>query len=460
MRTHALSNGPSNALAMAGLVVVSLAVLMATVSNARAVDIQEVTSPGGIKAWLVEDDTADLVSMSFSFRGGSALDPIGKEGLADLVASTLDEGAGDVDSESFRRRLEDQSISISFSNGRDNFSGSFKSLNRYLDEGIDLLSLALNSPRFDEEPFERVRGQILIGLSRDKTNPNAQGGKALFKTLFDNHTYSRPAGGTEESVKAITRDDLRQFVAENLTRDRLYVGVVGKITAEALAPLLDKAFASLPESGKPFEIPAVENIAGGELIVLDQDIPQSVALFAQPGIDRDDPDFYAAYVMTHILGGGGFSSRLTEEVREKRGLAYSTYSYLAGYDAADLLIGGVSTRNDAIATSLDVIREVWTNMATEGATAEEVNDAKTYLTGSYPLRFTTTSQIARTLAAIQYQGLGIDYIDQRNSFIEAVTLEDVNRLAKTLLDPDALTVVIVGKPEGVTPTGPAPVTGG
>jgi len=435
-------------------------VALLSVPAAKAVEIKEVVSPKGITAWLVEDDTADLISVDFVFRGGSSLDPVDKIGLADLAASTLDEGAGDLDSAAFRRILDDKSITLAFSAGRDAFSGSFRTLNRYRDEAVDLLSMALTRPRFDADAVERIRGQILIGLERDKSSPNARAGNTLAKVVFGDDPYGRPGSGTIEGIKAVTLEDLHGFAARMLTRDRLIIGVVGNITAEELAPLLDTAFGGLPATGDIPDLAPASVEAEGSVVVLDQNLPQSVVMLAQPGIDRLDEDYYAAYVVNFVLGGGGFGSRLTTEIREKRGLAYSTYSYMIDRQRSALIIAGVSTRNDAVAESIALIKEEWKKLRTTGVTEEELRNAKTYLTGSYPLRFTTTSQIAGALTGIQYYGLGIDYIDRRNSYIEAVTLEEANRVAKELYDPEALTVVVVGRPEGVTATRDAPEIGG
>ncbi len=435
-------------------------VFLAAAPGAQAVDIKEVVSPKGVKAWLVEDDTADLISVDFLFRGGASLDPEDKIGLAELAASTLDEGAGDLDSAAFRRLLDDKSITLGFSAGRDAFSGSFRTLNRYRDEAVELLRLALTEPRFDADAVERIRGQILIGLERNKTSPNARAGNALAKLVFGDDPYGRPGGGTIGGIKAVTTDDLRAFASRMLTRERLIVGVVGNITAEELAPLLDKAFGDLPATGSIPDLAPATAASEASVVVLDQNLPQSVVMLAQPGIDRLDEDYYAAFVVNFVLGGGGFGSRLTTEVREKRGLAYSTYAYMIDRQRAALIVAGVSTRNDAVADSIALIKAEWAKIRETGITEEELQNAKTYLTGSYPLRFTTMSQIAGALTGIQYYGLGIDYIDRRNGFIEAVTLEEANRVAKALYDPEALTVVVVGRPEGVTPTRDAPDIGG
>lgn len=419
---------------------------------AAAVDVQRVVSPGGIEAWLVEDHTTPLISLSLAFRGGAALDPKGKEGLAELVSGLLDEGAGDLDSQAFQRRIADLAMDYGFSSGTDSFHGSLRTLTEHREAAFDLLGLSLSAPRFDPEPVERIRGQILARLARNANDPDEIAGRVWWRTMFPDHPYGRPNEGTPESIRAITIDDLKGFVARRFARDNLIVGVVGDIDAATLAPLLDRAFGKLPQAGTPYEIAEAEPQGAGATVVVERDVPQSVVIFGESGLKRDDPDFYAAYVMNYVLGGGGFSSRLTEEVREKRGLAYSVTSYLTTLDHAGVIQGHVATQNARVAQSLDIIRSEWRRMAQEGPTEQELADAKTYLTGSYPLRMTSTGSLARVLTAIQLEGFPIDYMDKRNSYIEAVTLEDARRVARRLLDPERLTVVVVGKPEGVTPT--------
>jgi zinc protease len=427
---------------------------------AVAVTVERVESPGGIVAWLVRDSMVPLVSIEFSFRGGSALDPDGKTGLADMTTSLLDEGAGDMDSQAFQRKLSDLAVSISLNAGMDSIRGSLKTLNRTRDEAIDLLALALTKPRFDEDAVERIRQQILTVLARQSTDPDKIAGLVWWKAVFPDHPYGRPSQGTVDTVAAITVGDMRRLVSERFTRDQLIVGVVGDITPEELGPLLDRAFGGLPATGRPFVLDEPKPRAAGQIFVVESDVPQSVVLFGHGGIRRDDPDYYAAYTMNYVLGGGGFSSRLYEEVREKRGLAYSVYSYMTPLSAIGVYSGGVSTANERVGESIDVIRAEWARMRDDGVGEAELKDAKTYLTGSFPLRFTSTNSIARMLVGMQYNDLGIRHIEERNSFIEAVTLDDIRRVAKRLLKPEDLTIVVVGKPDGVTATAEAPETGG
>jgi len=442
-------------LRLVGLIVAFVGVLMFGFAPAKAVTVQQVTSPGGIVAWLVEDHSIPLTSIEFSFRGGAALDPKGKDGLANLVSGLLDEGAGDIDSQTFQGRLSDLSISLRFSAGLDTFRGSFKTLNRHRDEALDLLRLALSQPRFDAEPVERIRQQVLTSIRRRSKDPDRIASQTLWRAVFADHPYGRPLRGTNSSVSAITVDDIRSFVGQRIAKDTLIVGVVGDISAVELAIMLDTVFGNLPDRAASSQLQKANTVSIGQTFVIEQNVPQSVITFSQPGLARDDADFYIAFVMNYILGGGGFSSRLYEEVREKRGLAYSVYSYINPMEASALIVGGVSTVNARAGESLRIIRAEWARMRDSGITHEELDDAKRYLTGSWPLSFDNTSRIARQLVGMQYSDLGINYLDNRNDFIEAVQLDDVSRVARRILDPNKFTVVVVGKPKGIEPTAEA-----
>lgn len=430
--------------------------LVAGVSPARAVEVQRVVSPGGIEAWLVEDHSNPIITLDMAFRGSAALDPVGKAGLANMVSGLIDEGAGDLDSQAFQGRLQDLSIRLSFSAGLDNFNGDLVTLTVNRDVAFELLRLALTEARFDTEPIARIRSQILAGLARASEDPNTIVRRTLNKVLFPEHAYSRSVRGTTQSVTSLRVEDLRRFVAERLARDVLVVGVAGDITADELARRLDQAFLGLPAKAAPIDLADTLPSEQGSLIVVEKDLPQSVVAFAHIGIGRKDPDFYTAYAVNYVLGGGGFTSRLYQEVREKRGLAYSVYSYLSSMEHAALVVGGVATQNGRVSQSLDLIRKEWRRMAEYGPSAQELQDAKTFLTGSFPLRFSSSGRISSMLVGMQLKDLGIDFLDRRNSFIEAVTLADARRVARRLYDADKLTVVVVGRPDGVTPTRPAP----
>ncbi|HEX7006357.1 MAG TPA: pitrilysin family protein [Alphaproteobacteria bacterium] len=424
-------------------------VAAATASAAAAAQIQRVVSPGGIEAWLIEDHTNPIVALRFALRAGAAYDPEGKEGLAEMTAALLDEGAGDLDSQAFQGRLQDDSISLGFDAGMDNFSGGLRTLTRHRAEAFDLLRLALAQPRFDAEAVERIRAETLVAIAREAESPHRIAGRLWWRMSFPDHPYGRPSQGTAESVKSIDRDDLVRFVKQRLARDTLVIGVVGDITAADLAPLLDQTFGHLPAKASPAVIPDAEPANEGEVRVVRRNNPQSIMIFGQRGLKRSDPNFYAAMVMNYILGGGTFNSRLYAEVREKRGLAYSIGTYLSPLDHAGLIIGSVGTRNSQVKQTIDLIRVEWRRMATGDISQAEVDDAKTYLTGSFALQFRNSDGIAQLLVAIQMDRLGIDYIERRNKLIDAVTLEDVKRVAKALLDPEGISFVVVGDPEGL-----------
>ncbi len=412
------------------------------------IEIQEVTSPGGITAWLVEDHSIPFAALELRFRGGTSLDEPGKRGSVYLMSGLIEEGAGDMDARTYARELESLAASFTYNAGDDTVSISARFLTENRDEVIDLLRTTLLEPRFDEDAVERVKAQILSGLRSDLTDPNDIAGRSFAAMAYGDHPYGSEGKGTLETVAALTRDDVVTAYDSVFAKDRLYVGAVGDITAEDLGVLLDTLLLDLPETGKPIPERAEVQIEGG-VSVVEFDTPQSVALFSQKGIDRDDPDFFAAFVLNHILGGGGFESRLMQEVREKRGLTYGVYSYLAPKDLASVYLGSVSSSNDRIAEAVEVIRDEWARAASEGVTQKELDDAKTYLTGAYPLRFDGNGRIAGIMVGMQMQGLPIDYIATRNDKVNAVTLDEINRVASELLDPEGLHFTIVGKPEGV-----------
>ncbi|MCE8007251.1 pitrilysin family protein [Aestuariivita sp.] len=412
------------------------------------VTIKEVTSPGGVDAWLVEDHSIPFMALELRFRGGTSLDADDARGATNLMVGLLEEGAGELDARAFARELEGLAASISFDSSDDDVSVSARFLSENREDAVRLLKLALTQPRFDEDAVERVRQQVLSGLRSDARDPNKLAGEAFAAMAYGTHPYARPEQGTITSVSALTREDLIDAHLRTIARDRLFIGAVGDITEEELGTLLDDLLSAIPETGASFPDPAEVTIDGG-VTVVPFDTPQSVALFGHRGIDRDDPDFFPAFVMNHILGGGGFESRLMTEVREKRGLTYGVYSYLLPKDLAAVYLGSVASANDRMAEAIDVIRAEWARMAEAGVTAEELDAAKTYLTGAYPLRFDGHGRIASIMTGMQLQGLGVDYITTRNAKVEAVTVEDIARVAARVMQPDNLHFVVVGQPEGL-----------
>ncbi|MEZ5923994.1 MAG: pitrilysin family protein [Hyphomicrobiaceae bacterium] len=422
-------------------------------SSAHAMKIQTVTSPDGIKAWLVEDHSLPLVTMQFAMFGGSAQDPEGKPGVANFLTAMMDEGAGDLKAREFQQELDTLAIKMSYDAGRDTFSGSFQTLTENRERAVELLSLALTRPRFDADAIERMRRQLQAGIAFDDKDPDKIASQTWFRLAFPDHPYGRPTAGTIQSVASIGADDLENYRRRIFAKDNLLISVVGDIDAASLGIMLDKAFGGLPAKAQLKPVADATPKGGPRQEIVPMDVPQSVVQFGQGAIARKDDDYIAAFILNYILGGGGFNSRLMEEVREKRGLAYSVYTYLQSYKNASVYLGGVATKNDAVKTSLEVIRSELERMAAQGPTEQELADAKSYLTGSYALRFDSSSKIAGQLLGIQIEDLGIDYVDKRNSLVEAVTIDDIRRVAKRLLQPGNLIVTIVGKPEGLTTGG-------
>lgn len=428
-----------------------ITVVCLSLPAAASVDIKEVKTPGGLTAWLVEDHSIPFTALEIRFRGGASLDAPGKRGAMNLMTGLLEEGAGEMDARAFARSVEGLAASISFGLDDDALSVSARFLTENRDEAVALLRAAIQEPRFDQADIDRVREQVLSNIISDAKDPDELASKAMSRILYGNHPYATSVNGTTESVAALTREDLVAAHEKVFARDRIYIGAVGDITEEELATLLDALLGDLPETGAPMPPRADVDIPGG-ITVVPFETPQSVARFAQRGIKMDHPDYFTAVVLNHALGGGSFESRLMDEVRAKRGLTYGVYSYLAGKDLAEVYIGAVSSANDRIAEAVEVIRDEWAKAATEGLTAEEVENAKTFLTGAYPLRFDGNGPIANIMVGMQMLGLPIDYIATRNDRVEAVTVEDVKRVAGELLDPEELHFVVVGQPVGLEST--------
>ena len=424
------------------------AVVLGLAAPATAFEIQQLESPGGVDYWLVEEHSIPIVALETEFAGGARLDPDDRLGVARMVAGLLDEGAGDLDAIAFAKARDDLSARFGFSAGRDTFAVSARMLSDTLEPSVALLATAISEPRFDDEPVGRVRKQMLSTIAERSTDPGAIAGDTWFARAFPDHPYGRPEEGTAETVAAIDVPDLESAHDRLLTRANATIGIVGDITPEQAGRMVDTLLADLPE-GEPLEPGTAASTPPPGTEVIELAKPQSVAVFGHKGIPRADEDFIPAYVLNYVLGGGGFESRLMEEVRDKRGLAYGVGSRLQPLDEAALYMGSVQTANARMGESLTVIRDEWRRMAEEGPSADELEAAKKYLTGAFPLRFDSNAKIADYLVFLQREELGADYVDRRNDLIEAVTLDDVRRVAGRLLDPEALSIVVVGQPEGV-----------
>jgi len=428
------------------------ALVAMTATPAAAMKIEKIISPAGITAWLVREQSTPLVALSFTFHGGSTQDDPDKSGAANLAADLLDEGAGDLDGNTYHQRLENHAIELRFSLGRDHLYGTLQTLNEHRDEAFDLLRLALTVPRFDAEAVERVRGQIISSLARDSTNPSNLASRRWWETAFPGHPYGRDSRGTQETLPRITVADLHDYVRRTFSRNELVISIVGDIDGKTAGELIDRAFGSLAAKNDLKPVAETTPKGLGKTIVIDLAVPQVVVDFGGLGLARSDPDFIAGYIDNHILGGGTFSSRLYKEVREKRGLAYGVSESLNWLKRSAVVFGSTATRPDRTTEALGIIEAETKHMAAGGPTEVELSEAKSFLKGSYALSLDSSTKIAAQLTQIQVDRLGIDYIDRRSAMIDAVTLDDAKRVAKRLYSGGML-VTVVGQPKGLTSSG-------
>lgn len=412
------------------------------------IKIQEVTSPGGITAWLVEDHNIPFTALEIQFRGGSSLDAPEKRGAINLMMALIEEGSGEMDSVAFAEARDGLAATLQFDAYADSVGVSARFLTENRDEVVELLREALVNPRFDQDAVDRVREQVLSILRSNEKDPGSIESKQFDAMAYGDHPYATSGDGTFETVAALTRDDMLAAHAATLARDRIYVAASGDISAEELGLLMDRLLGDLPALGAPLPGDAEWLLLGGTTVI-DFPTPQSSVLFGQVGIARDDPDFFAAFILNEALGGGRFTARLMSEVREKRGLTYGIGTYLANMDHSDMLMGQFSASNDKVAEAIAVVQAEWAKAATEGITEAELAATKTYLTGSYPLRFNGNGPIASILVGMQMDDMPIDYVVTRNAMIEAVTMDDIRRVAARMFLPEALHFVVVGQPEGL-----------
>lgn len=422
---------------------------------AAAMNIKTLKTPAGIDLWLVEEHSVPLMALRFAFEGGNSQDPAGKEGVANFITAMMDEGAGDIKSAEFQERMEDIAMRMGFDDTKDSLYGSVETLTKNRDKAAELLKLVVNKPRFDKDAVDRIRQQLIANLSYADKDPDKVAAREWYSLAFAGHSYGRNANGIVATLNSIKSEDLHAFHKRTFAKNTLKVVVVGDITEADAAKYVDGVFGDLPARADMLPVDKTKPVSGGEQKIIEMDVPQSVAVFGLGAMPRKDPDFMPAFVINHILGGGGFSAKLMEEVREKRGLAYSVYTYIQPYQHASILMGSVATKNESMAESLDIIRAELKKMADNGPSQADLDGAKSFLTGSYALRFDTNAKIATQLLGLMQEGFGPDYVEKRNKMIEDITMDDIKRVAKRLLVSNDLIVTVVGKPANMKSAAPA-----
>jgi len=420
-------------------------ILLTFCSKLSATAITEIKAFDGIKVWLVEEHSIPFVTLEIRFKGGATLDRVGKRGSVYFMSALLNEGADDLDASAFAMEMERLAVELDFNVYQDSLSISFKFLTENKNDSINLLKKALTKPRFDQEPIERVRDQVLSILKSNAKDPRKIASKVFFENVFGSHPYGSMKDGNLQSVLSLNREDIFNAYHDVFNRNQIFISAVGDITPKELRDLLNEIVEEIPAYPVKITDQAIYKLPGGNTVI-DFDTPQSVTIFGHGGIKRTDKDFFAAYVLTHILGGSGFGSRLMTELREKNGLTYGVSAYLASWEKADLILGQFASSNNTVMEAISIVRKEWAALAERGVTADELQDAKTFLTGAYPLRFDGNSRIARILVGMQSQGLPIDYIRTRNAKVNSVTIEDIKRVSTRILKEKNLYFVIVGRP--------------
>ncbi|WP_274426959.1 M16 family metallopeptidase [Chelativorans sp. YIM 93263] len=435
MKLQSLSHHAASSIALLALA------LSAFVLPAHAeLDIAEVTSERDVTAWLVEDPTDPMVVISFAFLGGTSQDPEGKEGMTDLMTSLLNEGAGDLDSSAFQQRFYETGADLSFRSSRELVAGTIRMLADETEEPLELLKLALTEPRFDEAPFTREQSVAISRVRAEANDPDDQGQRALMAALYGDHPLGRQA--TVESLQEITRDDLASLHEKTFARSDLFIGAVGNIDQERLATILDEVFGDLPAEADPADVPPPD-INFGKKVVQTYDRPQSSIQMVYPAVGAKDAEIYTASLIAEMLGGSGLVSRLFEALREERGLTYSAGAYLDSAPEWGDLTVNFSTRGDQTEQAIDAAQQVIEEFATDGPSQEELDGAKQYSIGSYAIsQLSSTSAIARTLVGLQRLGRGRDYLERRVELFDAVTVEDVQDLARQMFSVEPTTLIV------------------
>jgi len=405
-----------------------------------------IKTPGGLTAWYAYDPKTPVIAINFAFRGGARLDPAGKAGLSSFAAGILDSGTMNRDPKDFDAYKQDYAIQMGFSADSDQLGGALATLVPDKDKAFDLLHEVLATPRLKDDIFQIIMNQAKISLANVANEPSYLAGRKLQTMLFPNHPYRYPSEGLPETIDKITLKDVESFLKENLSKDRLVISVTGNISEGDAITALDKIFGSLPEkSAKPVDN-QVKPVIDGSTEIIDMKIPQSMIYFVLPGITYDDPDFLKAALLMHIMGEEQ-SSRLFREVREKNGLAYAVSSTMVWMQDTGYIIGMVGTTKAKADQSMNIVKHEWAHLKKDGITAEELENAKTFMLHSYPLHFRNSSGISKILLGYQLFHRPVDYFQKREALIKAITLKEMNDFIARVIEPAKLTFVVVGRPD-------------
>ena len=413
--------------------------------NASSLEFEEIKSDKGINFWFVEDKSVPIISISFSFGGGAFNDPQGKEGLSNLMTSLLDEGTSKMTSIDFKQSMKLNGVKLSFSTQKDKVAGTFQVISSNKKKGFQLLFEAINDPSFDKSAIIKVKNQIQSSIKIDESNISNLASMKFNENFYKNHNFSRINKGTIESLRKIKRRDIKDIHKKNLSLSNLTLGVSGDISKNEIGKFVDLVFGELPRFNKNEDIPKFKSLKVGKKI-FNIETPQTAVVFGQQGLERNNEEFFAARIANYILGGGSFQSRLYKNVREKKGLVYSIYSYLLPYKNDGVIVGGFQTRNESVNKVIKMVRDEWKRIKRKSISKEELDNAKTYFKGSFSRNYTSTMSIASLLEIVQYYSLGKDYFIKRDEIIDKLDTDYVNNVASKIFDEKKLFFMIVGKP--------------
>lgn len=428
------------------MVVLALCSLcVASPGDAADISPTRFTTPNGMTVLVLEQHFVPIVEIHALIKAGSAQDPPERAGLANLVAGLLDEGTTTRSSKQLAEQIDFVGGSLGVQADEDFTSASVRILKKDIDLGFTLLADILQRPAFPKQEFERVRVQILGEITSDKDDPGHVAMKAFNQLVFQNHPYRWPVNGTEDTLGKITLADVQTFYAKEYLPNQVILTIVGDVTVEQATTLVQTHFGSWKKGVVPSRTVKKPAAIDKRIVqLIEKDLTQSTIVIGHHGISRTNPDFYAVTVMNHVLGAGGFSSRLMDSIRDKQGLAYGITSH---YDAR-LMPGSfwvsLQTRTETTNQAINSVLAEMKAIREAPVSDQELADAKSFLMGSFPLRLDTTAKLAKVLAQVEFFGLGFDYFSQYPKWIERVTKEDVQRVAKQYLDPQRYALVVIG----------------
>ena len=413
--------------------------------SSYALDVKREVLENGLVLMVVERHNLPVVRVAVGIDAGSLNEPADKAGLANIVAALLTEGTAGRTARQISEEIEFVGGDIGASGGVDYITVGLSVLKKDMDLGFDLLSDIILNPVFPEDEINKKKERIKGGLKASEEDPRFVASKNFRKAVFGDHPYGRLVTGTAVTIDRITRQDIVSFHSRYYVPGNSIMVVVGDVTGDEVKGLIDKYFGKW-RGGKtsPPALPPLNAVKQRKTITINRDLAQATVILGHIGVKRDNPDYYALSVMNYILGGGGFASRLMQNIREDRGLVYDIYSYFAADRYGGSFQVVLQTKNESANTAIsEVLREI-NSIRNNPVSDAELSDAASFLTGSFPMRIETSDRIARFLVAVEYYGLGADYIDRYPGYINSVTKEDILRVAEKYLDPENFILVVVG----------------